>query len=162
MRTALPTQDKTREPASGVPRVAGSARFAPWLARLVLAMASVIFTAIGLRYITDPVGASAKTGVALNTALAYTTTRVGFGAFPLALALFSFTCLLSHRLYEGVRLIAMLATTVIAVRLYSTIADGFERASIVLFVPELILLALALTAALHDPGRRQGQPETWP
>ena len=75
----------------------GFARFAPWIARIVLTMASVIFTVIGLRYIGDPAGASAKTGVTLNTALAYTTTRVGFGAFPLALALFSFTCLISRR-----------------------------------------------------------------
>ena len=133
----------------------GFARFAPWIARIVLTMASVIFTGIGLRYIGDPAGASAKTGVTLNTALAYTTTRVGFGAFPLTLALFSFTCLISRRrLFEGVRLIVVLGTTVIGVRLYSLVADGFARENVVLFIPELILLALALSALLLDPARR--------
>jgi hypothetical protein len=131
-------------------------RFAPWIARVVLAMASLIFTAIGLRYILDPAGASAKTGVSLNTALGHSVTRVGFGAFPLAFAIFSFTCLISYRrLYEGVRLIATLAATVIVVRLYSTVTDGFAKDSVILFVPELVLLALAVTAALLDPrGRR--------
>src|SRR5689334_13669995 len=92
----------------GVPLAeTGSARFAPWIARVVLTMASVVFTGIALRYIVDPAAASAKTGVALNTPLAYSTTRVGLGAFPLALALFSFTCLISRRrMFEGVRLIA--------------------------------------------------------
>ena len=63
--------------ASGAPGGAGRARFAPWVGRLVLAMATVIFIAIGLRYILDPAGASAKTGVLVNTTLGYTTTRVG-------------------------------------------------------------------------------------
>ena len=134
------------------------ARVAPWIARLVLAMASVIFTVIGFRYIGDPAGASAKTGVTINTALGSTVTRIGFGAFPLAFALFSFTCLLSsRRLYEGVRLIATLAATVIAVRLYSTAADGFERESIVLFIPEVILLALSITAIVF--GARAARPD---
>lgn len=142
-----------------MPPETGFARFAPWIGRLVLAAASVIFTAIGMRYITDPVDASAKKGVILQTALGNTVARVGFGAFPLALALFSFTCLISRRrLYEGVRLIAVLATTVIAVRLYCTVVDGFEKESIVLFAPELVLMALAWTAALYDPARRR--PDT--
>jgi hypothetical protein len=50
---------------------------------------------------------------------------------------------------------------VIAVRLYSTAADGFERSSVVLFIPELILLALAL-AALWLNSTRKGEGEIWP
>ena len=138
----------------------GFARFAPWIARIVLATASVIFTAIGLRYIGDPAGASAKTGVTLNTALAYTITRVGFGAFPLALALFSFTCLISRRrIFEGVRVIVVLCATVIGVRLYGTVADGFARESAVLFIPEIILLALSMAALLLESARKpEGEP----
>jgi hypothetical protein len=37
-------------------------RLGPWINRLVLAAATAIFTPIGLRYIVDPVGASAATG----------------------------------------------------------------------------------------------------
>lgn len=142
--------------ASGARVETGLARFAPWIGRLVLAVASVIFTMIGLRYIIDPAGSSAKTGVALHTALSYAITRVGFGAFPLAFALFSFTCLLSRRrLFEGVRVIATLAATVIAVRLYSTVAEGFAKESAVLFIPEVILLLLAVSALVLDAAQRR-------
>jgi hypothetical protein len=151
----------THRRASGMPLAGtGFACFGPWIARIVLAIASVIFTAIGLRYIGDPAGASAKTGVTLNTALAYTITRVGFGAFPLALALFSFTCLISRRrIFEGVRVIVVLCATVIGVRLYGTAADGFARESAVLFIPEIILLALSMVALLLESVRKpDGEP----
>src|SRR5689334_18231540 len=72
-------------------------RFSPWINRLVLAAATLIFTMISLRYIIDPVRASAATGVSLNSGLAVTTTRVGFGGFPLAFAIFSLVCLFSTR-----------------------------------------------------------------
>ena len=54
--------------------------FAPWINRIVLAAATLIFTMIGMRYITNPVHAAAATGATLNTPLAATTTRIGFGA----------------------------------------------------------------------------------
>ena len=159
MNTALQTQDM-REQSSGAPLEMGAARFAPWIGRLVLAMATVIFTGIGLQYILDPAGAAAKTGVTVATALGYATTRVGSGAFPLAFALFTLTCLLSRRrLFEGVRLIAIMAATVIAVRIYSTVVDGFARDSVVLFIPELVLLALAVSALMLDRARQRGKGE---
>lgn len=120
-------------------------RLGPWINRLVLAAATAIFTAIGLRYIADPVGASAATGAALNTALAITTTRVGFGAFPLSFALFSFYCLLSkQRLRTGVSLVATVLTTAILVRLISTAADGAAPQSARLFIPETAILLLSI------------------
>jgi|SRR6185437_6299277 len=162
MRTAVSTRG-TQSGESGVPRETGDARFAPWIASIVLAVSSVIFTGIGMRYISDPVGSSVKTGVTLSTPLAYTTTRVGFGAFPLAFALFSLTCLISRRrLFEGVTLILILDTTVIGVRIYSLIVDGAERESVMLFIPELILLALAITALLLDVARRRAVSENRP
>ena len=51
--------------------------------------ATVIFSAIGLRFVLDPVHASAAAGVAVPAGWAATTTRVGSGAFPLAIAFFS-------------------------------------------------------------------------
>lgn len=120
-------------------------RFALSINRLVLAAATLIFTAIGFRYIADPVGASAATGAALNTALAITTTRIGFGAFPLSFALFSFYCLLSkQRLRTGVSLVATVLTTAIVVRLISTAADGAAPQSVRLFIPEAAILALSI------------------
>jgi hypothetical protein len=120
-------------------------RFAPWINRLVLSVATVIFTAIGLRYITDPVGASAATGAALNSALAITTARIGFGAFPLSFALFSSYCLLSRqRLRTGVSLVTTVLTTAIVVRLISTLADGAAPQSVRLFIPEAAILVLSI------------------
>src|SRR5258708_37084444 len=88
------------------------ARFAPWISRIVLVGATFVFSMIGLRYITDPVHASAQTGVSLGSALAATTTRVGFGAFPLGLAIFTSTCLIStRRLFPGVSLVATVIAT---------------------------------------------------
>lgn len=120
-------------------------RFAPWINRLVLAAATIIFTAIGLRYIADPVGASAATGVSLHGTLAITTTRIGFGAFPLSFALFASLCLLSdRRLRAGVSLVAIVLATAIVVRLISAAADGAAPGSVRLFVPETAILLLSI------------------
>ena len=120
-------------------------RLALWINRLVLAAATAIFTAIGLRHIADPVGASAATGAALNSALAITTTRIGFGAFPFSFALFSFYCLLSkQRLRTGVSLVATVLTTAILVRLISTAVDGAAPQSVRLFIPEAAILLLSI------------------
>src|SRR5947209_5299765 len=100
-------------------------RLAVWIDRAVLMAAGSIFTMIGIRYVSDPVRASAATGVTLHTALAATVTRVGFGGFPLAFAAFSFGCLLSaRRRRAGVALVATVMASAIAVRLYSLTVDG--------------------------------------
>ena len=70
-----------------------SPRGVTWIYRVVLAAAAFIFTMIGMRYVADPVHAAAATGVTLGSAFATTTTRIGFGAFPLGFAIFSFVCL---------------------------------------------------------------------
>lgn len=115
--------------------------------RFVLAGATLIFTMIGLRYITDPVRASAETGVTLGSALAATTTRVGSGAFPLGFAIFISICLFSkRRLFAGVGLISVVITTAIVVRIVGLIADGPAPESTRLFIPEGVMFALSLTA----------------
>ena len=126
-------------------------RFAPWINRLVLAAATLIFTMIGLRYISDPVRASAATGATLNSALAMTTTRIGFGAFPLGFAIFSFMCLISaRRLVTGVSLVATVVSTAIFVRLLSIRSDGLVVESSRLFVPETVILLLSLSGMLLE------------
>ena len=131
-------------------------RFAPVINRLALVAATLVFTMIGLRYITDPVRASADTGVALSSALAATTTRVGFGAFPLGLAIFSFTCLFSsRRMAAGVRMVAIVIATAIAVRLMSIATDGMVAASTRLFIPEAAMLLLAIAGLSLEAARRK-------
>jgi hypothetical protein len=113
---------------------------------------------IGLRYITDPVHASAQTGVSLGSALAATTTRVGFGAFPLGLAIFTFTCLIStRRLLTGVSLVATVITTAIVVRIVGMIADGPAPESTRLFIPEAVMLTLSVTGMVLETARRRKQ-----
>ena len=134
-------------------------RFAPWISRLVLLGATLVFTMIGLRYITDPVHASAATGVSLNSALALTTTRVVSGAFPLGFALFTFACLIStRRLLVGVSLVATVITTAIIVRIFGIIADGPAPESARLFIPEVVMLALAVAGIVLERARRRNQP----
>src|SRR5258708_10436352 len=99
---------------------------------------------IGLRYIADPVHASAATGVTLTSALAFTTTRIAEGAFPLGFAIFTFACLIStRRLLVGVSLVATVATTVIVVRIFGLIVDGAAPESTQLFIPAAVMLTLA-------------------
>jgi hypothetical protein len=104
---------------------------------------------IGARYIANPVGVSAGMGVSLNSSLAITTTRVGFGAFPLSFAIFSFLCLLSpRRLRTGVSLVATVIATAIVVRLIGLLADGAVAESIRLFIPEGVILLLSAAGLL--------------
>ena len=135
------------------------ARFAPWISRMVLLGATIIFSMIGLRYITDPVHASAQTGVSLGSALAATTTRVGFGAFPLGLAIFTFTWLIStRRLFTGVSLVAIVITTAIVVRILGMVADGPAPESTRLLIPEAVLLTLSVAGMILETARRRKQP----
>lgn len=132
--------------------------FAPWINRLVLGATTLIFTMVGLRYIADPVRAAAATGVMLNSARAAAITRIGFGAFPLAFAIFSFGCLLStRRLIAGVSLVTTVVTTAIVVRLVSLSADGMVPGSLRLLVPEAIILLLSATGLLLETARVSNQ-----
>ena len=126
-------------------------RFVPWISRLVLAGATLVFTMIGLRYITDPVHASAETGVTLGSALAATTTRVGSGAFPLGFAIFTLICLFStRRLFAGVSLVAIVISTAIVVRIFGMIVDGPAPDSTRLFIPEAVMFILSVTGLLLE------------
>jgi hypothetical protein len=134
-------------------------RFAPWISRFVLLGATLVFTRIGLRYIADPVHAAAETGVSLSSALAATTTRVSSGAFPLGFAIFTLFCLLStRRLHTGVSLVAIVVTTAIVVRIFGMIADGPAPESTRLFIPEAVMLTLAVAGIILERARRRNQP----
>jgi hypothetical protein len=132
-------------------------RFAPWLQRIVLAAATFVFGAIGIRHIADPVHAATATGATLNTAFAVTTARVGFGAFPTGVALFTAISLFStRRLVPAVQLVATLVTSAIVVRVIGRIADGAVPGSSKLFIPEGVILLLSLIGLLLQPKREPG------
>jgi hypothetical protein len=126
-------------------------RLSPWINRVVLALSVIVFARIGFRYLIDPIGAEAAVGGTLAAPMAVTTARIGLGGFPLALALFNLTCLLSRRRFSpGVKLVAIVAFTAMAVRLYSLIVDGAVPESTKLFLPESFILIAALAALLLD------------
>jgi hypothetical protein len=129
-------------------------RFAPWISRAVLAGATLIFSMIGLRYITNPVHSSAEIGISLGSALASTTTRVGSGAIPLGLAIFTLICLVSTRwLYAGVGLVSIVVTTAIIVRVLGLVTDGPAPESTRLFIPEGLLFVLSVAAIILERRR---------
>jgi hypothetical protein len=128
---------------------------APWISRIVLAGATLIFTMIGSRYIFEPARAARETGVSLHSALAFTTTRVGSGAFPLGFAAFTFVCLFSRRrLFAGVGLVAIVVTSAIVVRVFGMVADGPAPESTRLFIPEAVMLTLSLAGVFLERKRR--------
>ena len=131
-------------------------RIAPWINRLVLAFTTLLFTAIGLRYIHDPVGTSAAIGVTIASTGGAATTRIGLGAFPLAFAIFSLLCLTSsRRLLTGVSLVATVVATVIVVRLFSLLVDGPAPASTRLFIPEGIVLSFCIAGIALETARQR-------
>ena len=133
-------------------------RFAPWISRIVLFGATLIFSMIGLRYITDPIQASAAIGINLGSALAATTTRVGSGAFPLGFAIFTFACLISRRrLLTGVSLVGTVIKTAIVVRIFGMVADGPAPESTKLFIPEAVMLTLSVAGIVLELVRRRRQ-----
>ena len=121
-------------------------RIAPWLTRAALTGATFVFAMVGLRYVLNPVSASAETGVQLSSALASTATRVGFGAFPLGVAIFTLTCLISaRRRLAGLSLVAIVVGTAIVVRIAASVADGPVPQSMRLFIPEAAMFTLAVS-----------------
>jgi hypothetical protein len=130
--------------------------FAPWISRTALAGATLIFSMIGLRYIADPVHYSTELGVSLGSALASTTTRVGSGAIPLGLAIFTLICLFSARwLFAGVGLVSIVITTAIIVRVLGLVIDRPAPESTRLFIPERVMLVLSVTAIILEAKRRR-------
>lgn len=131
-------------------------RLAPWVSRVVLAGATFVFAMIGLRYIADPVHAVEATGAAFAVAAV----RVGGGAFPLGCAIFTFACLLSvRRLLTGVSLVATVVGTAIVVRIFAVFTDGAAAARTRLFIPEAVIVVLALAGIVLESLRRKKETE---
>jgi len=133
-------------------------RFTPWLTRLILGAATLIFTLIGVKYITDPVRAAASFNISLGSAPAITSMRVGFGAFPVGFAIIVASCLVStSRLLLGLYFVATIIGVATAARVLGIVVDGAAPESVVLLRPEVALLALSVVGVLLESGRRRHQ-----
>jgi len=126
-------------------------RIVAWLSRLVLFAAMAIFALIGVRYLTNPVGAAAEFQTSFASPAGATSMRVGFGAFPLAFAAMLAVCLLSARRRRfGLAMVATIMGLASAARLVGIAIDGPAPESSRLLVPELVMTGLSLFCALFE------------
>jgi hypothetical protein len=129
-------------------------RAAPWLPRILLLLATVLFFLIGFRYLGDPVNKAAADSIVLGSVMAISRVRVGFGGFPLALSLILLGCLLSRkRLLTGVTVLATTVGVVTAARLVGIAIDGPAEEALKLLRVEIILLTLSVAAIFLERAR---------
>jgi hypothetical protein len=134
---------------------AGFWKAAPWLSRLIILAVAALFTMISLKFVLDPQGAAANSGIMLQPGVGYTNTRAGFGGFPLGFAVILVFCLFSsRRLLAGLSSIATVAAVILAVRLYGAALDGSFFESVHLLIPETALFVIALLGVVMETGRR--------
>jgi cytochrome b561 len=153
VRAMAPAGEAATRPAAPL-----TVRAAPWFSRLVLGAATVLFVAIGLKFVLDPAGAAAQSGIVLSDPLGFTDTRAGSGGFPLAIAVGIAFCLTTGRRLTGLAAIAIVIATVLAARLLGVALDGTLARSAKLIAPEVVLLTLSLAATTLELRVRSPQP----
>jgi hypothetical protein len=130
-------------------------KLSPWLTRLVLLPPTLIFMLIAMRYLANPVGSAAAQGILLPPGPGVTIARVGLGGFPLGSAIFLATCLFSNRrLVTGLTFVSIMASTVLAVRVFGMLADSTVQANLRLVRAEIGLLTISLIGLLMEWWRR--------
>src|SRR5262249_38230175 len=82
----------------------------------VLLAGSLLFAAIARSYLFHPVASGAPFKITFGSSDAITIARVGFGGFPLALAVVFIACQISGRLLAGLGLLATTALVLTARR----------------------------------------------
>lgn len=137
-------------------------RLAPWLSRLVMFPPVIVFTAISLRYFTNPEHAIA--GTTLNTPEAFTDTRV-LGAFTLTLLIMLVTFLSSKaRLWLGHLQLAFFMAAALVTRVFgfmhdgTTLAMGNQRFITIVEAVLLILNAAGLLLQIQFSKQSEARP----
>jgi len=133
-------------------------KVSPWLSRLIVLAAAALFTMISVKFILDPHGSAAASGLSIASAVGSTNTRAGFGGFPLGFALILVFCLFSlRRLLPALASIAAVSVVILLVRLYGAQQDGTFSQSAHLLAPETVLLVLSLLGILMERRRLASQ-----
>jgi hypothetical protein len=131
-------------------------RLAPWLTRLLLLFPTILFTAIGWRYVSDPVGKATADEIFLGSVMAISRLRIGFGGFPLAFAVILLGCLIStRRILTGLVILATTIFVVTAVRLQGILIDGTATEAIKILRVEATILVLSIAGIFLELGRRR-------
>jgi len=129
-------------------------RAAPWLPRILLLLATVLFFLIGFKYLGDPVNKAAADSIVLGSVMAISRVRAGFGGFPLALSLILFGCLVSQkRLLTGLSVLATTVGVVTVARVVGIAIDGPAEEALKLLRVEIVLLALSVAAIFLERAR---------
>jgi hypothetical protein len=130
-------------------------KLSPWLSRLIILGVAGLFTTIGFKFIFNPLQAAANAGIAIEPGLGFTSTRAGFGGFPLGFAVILVFCLFSsRRLLAALSAIATIAAVILVVRLYGAAQDATFSQSAHILIPETVLLAISLVGAVLERKRR--------
>jgi uncharacterized protein DUF4345 len=135
--------------------ISGFWRYAPWLVRLILALPTVLFIRIGIKYLADPLQVAAGSGMALNSPAAFTDTRVVGTMFLGIAALTLFSIFSTRRLLAGLVLIATVIGFVTAGRLLGLLVDGAAPETVFKLTPEVVLLIASAVGILVELRRQQ-------
>ena len=132
-------------------------------ARIVLLLQGVVLTLIAARVLSDPIAASAQDQIGLGSPLAIVVAQIGFGAFPLAAAIFVIVCAISvATLRVGLAFVLIFDLTALAVRLHAVLAVGGFAANRGPFIGETVFGVLALGALVWQSGRLRRSSEPSP
>ena len=138
-------------------------KISPWISRLIILAVAGLFTAISLKFILDPQGSAAASGITIEPGLAYTSTRTGFGGFPLGFALILLFCLFSsRRLLAALSFIATVTAVILLVRVYAAATDNTFAGSAYLLAPETAITLISLLAVWLEWSRRRHVARTSP
>jgi hypothetical protein len=109
-------------------------------------MMTTIFALISFRYLFQLSHSAAAAGISFTSPGGATIARIGFGGFPLSLAILAFAALLFARWrLPGLFMVLIVDSVVIVVRLLGFLMDH-SAATAGLLAPEFVLLALSITA----------------
>jgi hypothetical protein len=134
-----------------------SPRALVWFNRLLLAAATFIMTMIAMRTLRDPVGATRSVGIVLSSPTAITVARVGFGGFPLGLAVALLGSLISkERLLGGLYLLLAVMGAATIARIQGIVLDGPTPYNLGLLRSEILLSVLSVVGIVLGRGQRHG------
>ena len=130
--------------------------FSPWLSRFILLLPTLIFIMLAWKFISDPVRSAAESGITLGPGVGMTNMRVGFGAFPLGIAIIILLCLISRPwLLMGLGLVTTIAGVALTVRVLGMLADHTTTESLKLVGAETVLFTLSVVGLSIELGRRR-------
>jgi hypothetical protein len=136
--------------------MSGWLRHSIWFGRFVLGAATLLFGAIALRGLFDPVGSSAVHEITLGAPAGVTVARVGFGGFPLAFAIILLGCVVAERrLLTGLGALVIVAIVLTAVRLFGLVRDGAAPFTVHVLKPEIALVVASAVAFVLERRRRR-------